>query len=556
MTSVARVSRRSLVAGLAGLAAPVVFKRAQGQTALAGPPSKPAANSSAALAPHEVDLDAFEALVSGNDWTDALLAALATKKSIAVRWRMAPRDLKPNVVALAKDQHIIGDGEGCHFRLKSTGVMISVDRNSGAVVRGLILEGPGEIRPISQSYLECGVRARNVVGLIVEQCKFVAWAGGAVFVQDGTECRVIQNTFQSARCVASPDGPFGTSDITLWGSSVRCIVAENNCVSGASYGVVIQTVNGAAQTAMANVIRDNVIEDAKNYAILVYNIDSQAHRIDDTKVTGNVCRRIYGHYRNPATGHQDFGAGIYILQAEGTEVSGNTVISSCIETVGSTLTPAGIAINATSRALVSNNQVSGSAWYGIYVVDTLQLGRGSFSGSVRFVPEGRVVVTDNRIDTCRLHGIYIRDKHNINCRANTITAVQGKNQSGIAVERTRDTYPALLDLQINGNRVDRSAGYGISTAGTLAANISGNHIQNTSVSAMVVGGARSQVAGNIIANCGERGIDLRAEGSESTLEHNSVEGCKVGILAEHRADLTANTLLRNQRNLIGKMAPP
>lgn len=491
-----------------------------------------------------VNLELYASLVAGNDYTAALAAAIATGKNVYVPWRLATRTLTAGVSFANDGQTVFGDNpEGARFQFTgSTGVVFNADNRSDCSVDNLWIEGPGVASAISSTYTQCGFRGISSTRCHATNCVFSGWAGGGVFIQDAAKCKILNNTFQSAATNAGVNDAFGSADITMWGSCVNCLVQGNTSDSGAAYGIVLQTVSGATQTARRNRILDNTIVGSLNYGILVYNYSTGTppvvNNIYDTTISGNTIETVYGYYNNPATGNKDYGAGIYVLSSEGTIVTNNIVKDVCKNTNGSALTPAGIAINATSKATVSNNEVETSAWYGIFVVDSLQLGAGANQGLSTYIPNNYVIVSNNSVKSTARHAIYIQNKHKVKVIGNSVNSVTSASQGGVYVESTLTgtLYPTLKWISINDNSI-----YDVTFASILAGNMTGGNITgneidlsgNTGIYADTID---SVISGNTIRNCTTRGIDLRSTGTNSTVTGNRIGGTTAtGILAGHRA---------------------
>jgi hypothetical protein len=490
-----------------------------------------------ALMQGAVNLEWWAYLATGNDYTAPLAAAMLTGKNVYVPRRATTRTVTAAATFAADGQIVFGDGEGSRIQMTTTlAITFNADGRTDCGVRGLWLEGPGAASAISNTYTQCGFRALTATRCFVEDCIFSGWAGGPVFFQDATDCWVVRNIFRDAQCMPLVTDAFGTADVTFWKSCVNCRVEGNTSTSGASYGVILQTITGTAQASYRNKIRGNTIVGSKNYGILIYNIDSAVHVIESTEISGNTIRDVYGFYNNPATGVRDYGAGIYVLQAEKTVVVGNIIENTCINTAGSTLTPAAIAINALSKATVANNEIKTSAWYGILVADTLQQGAGTNAGTVNFAPTGMVLVTGNNIQDTNRHAIWIKDKHNTQVVGNSVQNVITAGQSGIVLETTTANYPTMKRIKIDENTVFDADTTAIIVGASTGASVCNNTIDTASNTGIFAETTDGTICGNNIRNCTSRGIDLRSTGTNSTVTGNRIGGTTgTGILAGHRA---------------------
>ena len=491
-----------------------------------------------------VNLELYSHLVTGNDYTAALTAAVATGKNVYVPWRLATRTLTAGVSFANDGQSVFGDNpESARFQFTAAlGVAFNADGRSDCSVRDLWIEGPGTPSAVSSTYTQCGFRAITATRCHSIGCVYSGWAGGGVFIQDASFCKIVQNSFHDAQTMPLITDAFGSSDITMWGSCVSCVVDGNSSDSGASYGVILQTVSGATQTARRNKIVNNTIVGSLNYGILVYNYSNGTppvvNNIYDTIISGNTIEEVYGYYNNPASGNKDYGAGIYILSAERTVVVGNSIRDVCKNTNGSTLTPAGISINATSKAVVEANVIDTSAWYGVFVVDTLQLGSGANQASASYVPDGFIVIKGNTIRNTSRHGIYIQNKHKVKCQGNAVDTVTTASMSGVVTESTLTgtTYPTLKWLSVDDNSIYNVTASGLQIGNATAPSVNGNQI-DTGSTGIFLDAIDATVSGNNIRNItlgSGRGLDIRSTGTNSTVTGNRISACTVGILAGHR----------------------
>lgn len=507
-----------------------------------------------------VNLDGkpYSDLVVGDDYTDALSAAVATGKNVYVPWRSTTRTVTAGV-ALANHQVVFGDSPGgARFKFmpaSGLGVLFNADGKTGAGIRGLWIEGSGTLSAapgIASSYTLSGFRGlSSAVDCFVDRCTFSNWEGGAIFFQDATGCSATNNKFHTAKTQPVVTDNFGAADITFWGSSVDCRAEGNYSDSGAAFGVVLQTVSGAAQTAKRNKIRGNQITGALNYGILVYNQSNGTppvtNNIYDTEISGNTIKDVYGYYTNPASGLKDYGAGIYVLSSERTVIANNIVENVCINTAGSTLTPAGISYNAASTVTIIGNKIKTSAWYGIFVTDGLQLGEGANAGSANFVPSGFTIISSNTVEDTVKHGIYIKDKHKVKCYGNTVNGVTGASQSGIVTEVAVANYPTMKWISITGNSC-----YGFVTAGILSgltqgADISGNQIDGSAggTTGIFAESTDGTINCNNVRSVAGIGLSFRSTGANSTASGNLVTGCTTGVTAAHRVKWGENEIRGN-----------
>lgn len=512
------------------------------------------------------NLDWYAYLVPTTDWTAALQAALNTNRNVIVPESSADRVISSVVTYATNNQDISGTGYRSCLAMSGSFVMLNADGKTGCTVRFMRLKGPGTPSAIANSYLQCGFRALTATRCHVLDCHLDGWAGGAVFIQDGTSCRVQRNYFANAQMMPLNTDVFGAADCVFWGSSVNCRFEDNESVSGSGYGCILQTVTGSPQTALRNKIRGNTVVGAKVYGIMVYNIDSSVHVIESTDVSHNTIRDVYGFYRNPgnvsypASGTADYGAAIYILQAEKTSVIGNIIENCCINTDGQTLTPAGIGINSVSSALVEGNQIKTSAYYGIMVVDTNQQGAGTNAGTSSFEPSGYVIIKDNTVQATTRHGIYIKNKHNVAVHGNAVRDIAGAvtSQSGIVLEVSNATlYPTMRRISFVGNAVrniTNTSGSGLLiglSTGTVIAHNQIENVANTGIFSEVTDGTLNA---NNVRSATTRGIDLRSTGGNTSATGNTVTASGVGVLAGHRALWSGNDIRGNTTDWSGTYA--
>lgn len=514
--------------------------------------SYPAGTVGEALFQGAVNLDWYSELVTGNDWTAALAAAVATGRSVYVPWRLASRTLTAGATFANDNQVIFGSGEGSRFVFTISGIMFNADGRTGCGVVGLRLDGRNVAGSIT-TYAECAFRSITSTRCFVRDCVLSGWAGSTLFFQDANACTVSNNTFLSAATMPLASDGFPTSDVTFWGSNTSNVVQGNRCLSGAAEGIDF-TSAGNGKTSYGNTIIGNVVDGAKNYGIILYNGEYSTSTMTGTRVIGNTVRNIYGYYNNPATGNKDFGAGIYVLQAEGTIVTGNFLYNTNINTAGSALAPGAIGINGLSMAEVTGNVIDTPNWYGVFVADSLQHGRGTGSTGT-YLPSGFVQVEGNNIFNSGKDGVYVTDKHKVCVIGNTIDTTTGSGSSGVNVIITNSTnYPTLKQVAVDANTVTRPNSSGILLTGTVDASVSSNQIDTTPNTGIYVDATGTTIVGNSINAATVRGIDLRSTGTNSLVSSNTVTNSTTGVLAGHRCVWGSNLLSGNTADWSGTYA--
>ena len=462
------------------------------------------------------------------------------------------------VTFFSNDQRVYGDGDGTVVTFAGPlGVVFNADGRTRCGIENLWVQCTAGVQDISQTYTQAGFRALTAVECFVRNCRFSGFAGGPVFMQDASKCEVTGNLFDTAQCMPLATNNFGTADITFWKQCTDNLIANNTSVSAASYHIILQTVVAAAQNSSRNRIVGNSTYNNKVYGILVYNIDSSVHTITETLIDGNLVDTVQGFYNNPASGNKDYGAGIYVLQAEHTIVSNNIVRNTNIDTNGSTLTPSAISLNAVSHGTVVGNCIYDAKWHSIWVSDTLQQGAGTSAGSVSFIPSGFCTIQDNNIYNSTKSAIIIKDKHQVLCSGNTIHKVTQASMTGIDVSGsvTNYTTPGMKNISVVGNSVVDVSSISINISNCLNAVVSANKCDIASNTGLFINSTGTNITGNTITACTVRGIDLRATGSSSVISGNYITTSGVGALCSHSVSWGSNSITANTTNYSGSYAP-
>lgn len=202
---------------------------------------------------------------------------------------------------------------------------------------------------------------------------------GAVFVNSGTDNTVdgltitgfnwsgvylldaARNTVKNCRISTIRGTVQDSAGVHVYGSSIDNVVRDNKIDAACWHGVLVQDPY-LANVPKRNIVQGNNIQNCVAYGVVVYL--PTADGVSENQVIGNIVKGIVGSVLSGNSG-----AGIYIA-GDGvieTVIADNTISNCCISTSSTTLVPAGIGINGSSKTRVAGNKISGMTKYsGIY----------------------------------------------------------------------------------------------------------------------------------------------------------------------------------------------
>ncbi|CAK6604641.1 tail spike protein [Klebsiella phage vB_Kpn_K16PH164C3] len=487
-----------------------------------------------------VPIEQFGAKGDGvTDDTDAVQAALASGKNLS----LSGTYLVKSTLSITKDgQKLIGAGGvlkvdvGAVTLLKATGV-------SNVSITGVSLQSSSME---TNTYNGACIWAENCSGWVISGCLFSNYKASALFLNKSSNFKVVHNTFKGAAGAAG--------DVTMWRSCSGNVVSENTMMSGSDTAIVLQTIEDA-DISVDNIISYNRIANCTRYGIVVYNsLERKTGSLLRTRIIGNSVDTIYGSVTNPSAGNsKTYGAGIYVLSAEGVIVSGNSVSRCNLDTNSSTLSPGCIGVNATSNAVISNNVVMAGGYHGIFVSDALQQGAGNGAGSAAYRPIGGVVISGNTATQCVRDGIHIENKHSVKLIGNTCTHNSG---NGVLVSTTSGgtNYPALVDISVEATSSLRNGLAGLSLSNCQSAQvINGSFSWNTGDG--VSTGSPASVLANLLIVGNSRGIVMSASAVDCSVTLCRVSSNSAGLVAFSPYLFNNNIIKGNTTDFNGNYGP-
>jgi hypothetical protein len=258
-----------------------------------------------------------------------------------------------------------------------------------------------------------GVKFDSCTDSRVADCLFegMQWAG--VLLDACTRCIVQGNYFT---------GWLGTvqdaADVCLYNNCAFCEVLNNECFGGCHTGIMVQDPY-AGLIPRKCLILGNRIGQHTAYGIALYVPGISGSGDTDIQIVNNYVENIQGSYSTNTSS----GAGIYAVGAYigGVQISGNTIVNCCVQTLDRALTPAGIGINGTAagvtKPFISNNSISGME-QGDGINVSSAPGGAIVSNNVVNIPSGNDGSGPGGA-TLLGSGIRIEASNNVECLGNT-----------------------------------------------------------------------------------------------------------------------------------------
>lgn len=487
-----------------------------------------------------IPIEQFGAKGDGvTDDTAAVQAALSSGKNLS----FSGTYLVKSTLSITKDgQKLIGAGGVLKVDVGTVTLLKAIGVSNVSIV-GLTLQSSSAA---TNTYNGACVWAENCSGWVISGCLFEIYKASALFLNKSSNFKIVHNTFNGAAGAAG--------DVTMWRSCSGNVVSENTMTSGSDTAIVLQTIDDADNSA-DNVISYNRIANCTRYGIVVYNsLERKTGSLLRTRIVGNSIDTVYGSVTNPSAGNaKTYGAGIYVLSAEGVVVSGNTVSRCNLETDSSTLSPGCIGVNATSNAVISDNVVTAGGYHGIFVSDALQQGAGNGAGSAAYRPIGGVVISGNTATQCTRDGIHVENKHSVKLVGNTCTHNAG---NGVLVYTTSGgtNYPSLFDISVEATSSLRNGLAGLSLSNCQSARVAnGSFSWNTGDG--VSTGSPSSVLANLLIEGNSRGIVMSASATECSVTLCRVSGNATGLVAFSPYLFDNNIVKGNTTDFNGNYGP-
>lgn len=433
------------------------------------------------------------------DDTAAINAALATGKSVLLT---ASYKVSAAVTLTANGQELYSLNGATLTQVTANTNAVEATNLDNVAIKGLTLVAVGSTSSIVNG---CGIAMFGCTNSRVADNEVSGHRGYGIYLQNCSDCSVLHNSLTGSPVLDSDTHDQTAGDIGLFYNSSQNIVLGNRCSSGNAFGIAVFTINLGDQ-AYNNLIALNTINDAKAYGIVLYRSvsDNAVDSFGMNKVSDNIVNTVTGSIEHTTNGFI-YGNGIYIQGAEGTLVSNNQVSdthSSAVVHVD-TLAPAGIGGTNVSDLTILGNKVYRPGMDGIHVDDPTDLGSAAGWGLVSdnevhdgsrdgiiIKRRGRVRVRSNLVRGCAANGIKapnVVDRTDIIIVGNTVVG----GSYGIVLNFCSDVLVADnslsdcsvhgMDIQnggnvvVRGNRLDGIANRAIYlestiTSGVVAAN--------------------------------------------------------------------------------------
>lgn len=486
-----------------------------------------------------VPIEQFGAKGDGiSDDTAAVQLALSSGKNLSLYGTY----LVKSTLSITKDgQKLAGSGT-LKIDVAATTLLKSLGA-SNVRIEGITLQSSSAD---TNTYNGSCIWAENCSGWVISGCLFRDYKASAVFINKSSNFRVTHNTFRGAAGAAG--------DVTMWRACSGNLVSTNDMTSGSDTAIVLQTIEDG-DVSVDNMISFNRIANCTRYGIVVYNsLERKVGSLLRTRIIGNSIDTIHGSVANPSAGNaKTYGAGIYVLSAEGIVVSDNVVSRCNLETNSSTLSPGCIGVNATSSAIISNNVVSGGGYHGIFISDALQQGAGNSAGSAAYRPIGGVVLSGNTATSCVRDGIHIENKHSVKLIGNTCTHNSG---NGVVVYTTSGgvNYPSMVDIAVLSGTSLRNGLAGLSLSNCQSPQVIGGSFSWNSGDGVSTS-SPSSVLSNLITEGNSRGIVMSASALDCSVTLCRVMSNGTGLVAFSPYLFDNNIIKGNTTDFNGNYGP-
>jgi parallel beta-helix repeat protein len=470
------------------------------------------------------------------DDTATLQAALNTGKYVFIPKTSNYYKISAAIVLLS-NQKIHGEGDTSQIRqITSLLNVIEANGRTDTCIDNLHLYCVGDKSSIStgSGIIFNGCSHMTVKNITVENSR-----GQGIYFLNTSNSTAINNKIINSPTSDGDDNTQGGANIRIGGNSSGNLVHSNQCISGNSGGIYIQTLV-SGDNASGNRILGNRVVNAKSYGIVAYRNDDVLP-IDQNMlgniIANNVISTVTGTIINSATGNYDFGAGIYLQGAEGTIVNSNRIsyTHSGAVTHREQLAPGAIGTSNCTDAIITNNSITNAGFDGIHINDPNKLGRS----------DGYTIVSGNNINEVADRGIRIKDRNNVTVSGNTITNIA---EHGILCDGTvAGTYTNIV---IDNNQIVTTGSGGVKVADTDNVIVSNNAIVSCTNNPIDLSlGAGFNIHGNTIKDAtSATGIQLRSTALDALINGNNVSGCALGIRLDAPAMVGDNLLFSNTQD--------
>ena len=193
--------------------------------------------------------------------------------------------------------------------------------------------------------------------IIVKNCNiYTAFSAGVSLINTSNSIIDGNNITESLNTISLTNNSLSSHGVYIVDNSNNNKII-NNTIANQGYGVSLQNI---AQDAKLNknIIKGNTINKCFVYGIMLYNQNLHTGmELAENEISNNIIDTVYGQVINGGTGNKDFGAGIYLLNNEHTNVTNNTIINTNVNTEGLTLNPASIGLSSCRDISVTNNVI-------------------------------------------------------------------------------------------------------------------------------------------------------------------------------------------------------
>ena len=466
-----------------------------------------------------------------------------------------------SVINLQSGNVLTGDGPGTVFNF--TNATTSQDYVQGSAVSYVTVSkikfscSGGTWTP--SGYFGVVAFRANSTHCVVSDCEFTGYATQGVLLEASSYCRIVGNRFTNFVGVDAGDG----ADIHGFTDDIHNlaynVIDGNYCFGGGTLGIGFETSSTPNTVMWKNVITNNRVGAHTAYGILNYT-----HQVGDSYniIANNYVENISG--TSTAQGGSA-GAGIYVANAGGTNIVGNTVVNCCTATSNATLAPGGIGVLLTLAQALSGVAITGASGQFSCSAATLQVGNlitlaGTYGGTGSITgyasPTTYMISATNGSTTFTL----------VTTAGGAITTTAG-TPTGIAY-----AVSGCSPINISGNSITDmaqgntnqfAAGIFIST-GVAGVTVTGNTITqqqagNILAGIEVLGGTNNVVISgnsiNIITGIATtRGIMIFANANiaDVTIAGNMIVGCSYsGISFEQTSSYTTQNVTISGNTVLG-----
>lgn len=548
----------------------------------------------------------------GGDAQSRLVAALASGET---NLTIGEQITIEAAVTVAANTRLAGQ-PGARITASGTNINALVLGGDGICLEDLEIVASGTA---SSAYNGAGVYAIGRTGLAVRRVVVRNHKGYGVALNECLASTIEDNSFYETANTDPTEAHTQNADIALLNSCQDNIIRFNRCFSGSGQGVALQTPDANRQFTMhGNLIIANKIKDCIGYGIMLYQrlpnpweatnysvndyvlsedrayiyrcttdgggaaanapvhtsgtvtggdgyawlyLGTTIGAYEDNHVVSNRIKNISGALSNSNIDPEDkqYGAGIYVQQADDTDVVDNRIRDVCLETTVTTLAPGFVGLVNSGRCRIIGNTGRNSGQYGLKASNVNGAGyleaaeiegnewQNTLKESQYIVGMERVRSKVNKFIKAGHWGtspatngvIYAVDDRVTNdnraykCTVSPGTAMSDPPTGSTATQVRGDGYTWILDAY-NGMRVDGASGVAtrVVSEGDQAIEITSNGIQSggTSISELTISDFKAEKVGSTGIICSTTITDFSAKDCKiknSSRAYSIGAGCTV-----------------------------